>query len=194
MKKILLASSNPGKLKEIQSILANVEILPQSAFGISEPEENGSTFVENALIKARNASKVTGLPVIADDSGLVVDVLNGEPGLYSARYAGPNACDQENNQKLLSMLEGITEDKRTARFICILVFLQHENDPLPVIAQGIWEGKILTQSQGTNGFGYDPLFWIPELNSTAAELSLDQKNQLSHRSKALRILKETLTF
>jgi XTP/dITP diphosphohydrolase len=185
---IVLASSNPGKIKEIQAILAAHTILPQSAFNVTDAEETGSTFVENAIIKARNAALHCKLPSIADDSGLVVDALNGAPGVISARYAGVGASDQDNVLKLLQELEGVSDEQRSARFICVMVFMEHAEDPFPVIAQGVWEGRILNHATGANGFGYDPVFWVPEHNCASAELSAVVKNSLSHRGQALRRL------
>ena len=185
---IVLASSNPGKIKEIQAILAAHTILPQSVFNVTDAEETGSTFVENAIIKARNAALHCKLPSIADDSGLVVDALNGAPGVISARYAGVGASDQDNVLKLLQELEGVPDEQRSARFICVMVFMEHAEDPFPVIAQGVWEGRILNHSTGANGFGYDPVFWVPEHNCASAELPAVVKNSLSHRGKALRSL------
>ena len=188
MSRIVLASSNPGKIREIQALLHGVEVLPQSQFGIQEPEETGTTFVENAIIKARNAARHSKLPAIADDSGLVVDALHGAPGVISARYAGTAASDQDNWQKLLLALDGVAEHQRSARFICVMVYLRHAEDPLPIIAQGIWEGSILTSAIGENGFGYDPVFWLKDLACSSAQLSPEQKNRLSHRAKALKDL------
>jgi XTP/dITP diphosphohydrolase len=185
---IVLASGNPGKIKEIQAILAGHPIIPQSAFNVAEAEETGSTFVENAIIKARNAALHCKLPSIADDSGLVVDALDGAPGMISARYAGVGASDQDNVQKLLQELEGVPDKLRSARFICIIVFMEHAADPFPVIAQGVWEGRILNHPIGENGFGYDPVFWVPEHNCASAELTAAVKNSLSHRGQALKIL------
>ncbi len=185
---IVLASSNPGKIREIQAILAEFSILPQSAFNVVDAEETGSTFVENALIKARNAARYCKLPTIADDSGLVVDALQGAPGVMSARYAGVAASDQANLDKLLLELQDVPDGQRTARFICAMVFMQHANDPCPIIAQGVWEGNILHHAIGENGFGYDPIFWVPEQDCTSAELPAAIKNALSHRGKALKIL------
>jgi len=188
LQKIVLASGNPGKIREIQAILADHPIVPQSAFNVIDAEETGSTFVENAILKARNAALHCQLPAIADDSGLVVDALNGAPGVISARYAGVGASDQDNVDKLLRELEGIPAELRTARFICVMVFMEHANDPCPVIAQGVWEGRILDHAVGENGFGYDPVFWVPERNCASAELPADVKNSLSHRGKALKTL------
>lgn len=186
--KIVLASGNQGKIKEIQAILAQHPIVPQSIFDVPEAEEIGTTFVENAIIKSRNAALHCGLPAIADDSGLVVDALDGAPGVISARYAGSNASDQENLQKLLQELDNVPGCHRSARFICIMVFMEHANDPTPVIAQGVWEGLILTQPIGENGFGYDPVFWVPQHQCSSAQLSPTVKNLLSHRGKALQQL------
>ena len=185
---IVLASSNLGKIKEIQAILAKQVIVPQSAFNVTDADETGSTFVENAIIKARNAALHCNLSSIADDSGLVVDALNGAPGVTSARYAGVGASDHDNVLKLLDELKGVPDERRTARFICVMVFMEHANDPFPVIAQGVWEGRILQRPVGANGFGYDPVFWVPEHNCASAELSADVKNSLSHRGQALRSL------
>ena len=186
--KIVLASGNQGKIKEIQAILKGHPIVPQSQYNVEEAEETGTTFVENAIIKARNAASHCKLPAIADDSGLVVDALKGAPGVISARYAGAGASDQENLLKLLKDLEHIPTELRTARFVCVIVFMRHADDPLPVIAQGIWEGRILTESVGDNGFGYDPVFWVPTHQQASAELSPEIKNSLSHRGQALQQL------
>jgi len=186
--KIVLASGNPGKIREIQALLAEHPIVPQSDFSISDAEETGTTFVENAIIKARHAAQHSGLPAIADDSGLVVDALDGAPGVYSARYAGPGSSDLDNLQKLLRELEGVPEAQRSARFICVLAFMKHGADPTPVIAQGVWEGRILTRPAGSNGFGYDPVFWVPTHQCASAELAPEVKNALSHRGQALRNL------
>jgi XTP/dITP diphosphohydrolase len=190
--KIVLASGNKGKIKEIQAILKGHPIVPQSQFNVEEAEETGSTFVENAIIKARNAASHCNLPSIADDSGLVVDALNGAPGVISARYAGVGATDQENLLKLLKDMEHIPTEQRTARFVCVIVFMRHANDPLPIIAQGTWEGRILTESVGDNGFGYDPVFWVPTHQKASAELSPEIKNSLSHRGQALQQLTDSI--
>jgi XTP/dITP diphosphohydrolase len=188
MHDIVLASSNPGKIREIQAILTEHPIIPQSAFNVADAEETGTTFVENAILKARHAALHCKLPTIADDSGLVVDALNGAPGVISARYAGIGASDQANLDKLLQALEGVPDELRSARFICVMVFMEHANDPCPVIAQGVWEGRILTHAVGENGFGYDPVFWVPEQGCASAELPAAVKNSLSHRGKALKSL------
>lgn len=187
MKKIVLASGNKGKVREINQILAglDIEVVPQSEFGVPEADETGLTFVENAIIKARNAAAHTGLPAIADDSGLEVDALQGVPGIYSARYAGVGASDEENLQKLLQQMTGVAESERTARFQCLMVLMEHEKDPTPIICQGTWEGQIIETPQGDNGFGYDPVFYVPQHDCTAAQLGAEEKNRLSHRGQAL---------
>lgn len=190
--KIVLASGNAGKIREIQAMLPEHPIVPQSDFAVGEVAETGTTFVENAIIKARHAALHSGLPAIADDSGLVVDALDGAPGVYSARYAGPGSSDQANLVKLLQDLEGVAETERGARFICVLVFMRHAADPTPLIAQGVWEGRIMTQAAGGNGFGYDPVFWVPTHGCASAELPPEVKNALSHRGQALRRLTELL--
>lgn len=192
--RIVLATGNLGKVKEIQQILGvqAVEILPQSHFAVPSAEETGLTFVENALIKARHAALHTGLPAIADDSGLEVDALNGAPGIYSSRFAGEDATDQQNLEKLLQALSDVPDQERTARFQCVMVFLRHAADPTPVICQGTWEGSIMRTPKGNNGFGYDPVFWVPEQNKASAELEPAVKNRLSHRGQALRLLAQTL--
>ena len=184
-KQIVLATGNPGKLREMREIFADVDldIVAQSEFNTPEALEDGLSFVENAIKKARNAAAHTGMPALADDSGIEVDALNGEPGIHSARYAGEN---ESNIQKLLRELEGIPDEGRTARFQCVIVYLRHANDPVPVIAQGSWEGAILKSPRGEGGFGYDPIFYVPERQCSAAELNADDKNSLSHRGKALR--------
>jgi XTP/dITP diphosphohydrolase len=185
---LVLASNNPGKIREIQALLPDYAIIPQSEFVQTEAEETGLTFVENALLKARHAAQHSHLPVLADDSGLAVDALNGEPGIYSARYAGQGASDKDNNDKLLLELAGVPIEDRTARFICVIVLIEHAVDPMPLIAQGIWEGKILMHPQGANGFGYDPLFRVSGHDCSSAELPSEVKNSLSHRGKALKQL------
>jgi XTP/dITP diphosphohydrolase len=189
---IVLASNNAGKIKEIQALLPNYSIIPQSEFIQSEAEETGITFVENALLKARHAAQHCHFPVLADDSGLVVDALSGAPGIFSARYAGIAASDQDNVSKLLMDLNGVPLEERTARFICVLALIEHANDPVPVIAQGIWEGRILFHPTGANGFGYDPVFWVSEHDCSSAELTANVKNLLSHRGQALRQLSALL--
>ncbi|MDR2871793.1 MAG: RdgB/HAM1 family non-canonical purine NTP pyrophosphatase [Xanthomonadaceae bacterium] len=192
--KLVLASNNSGKLAELRALLADtgLEVLAQSDFGISNVEETGATFVENALIKARHAARHSGLPALADDSGLCVDVLNGAPGLYSANYAGKHGDDTANNAKLLRVLDGIPEAERTARFYCVLVLLRHADDPQPLIAEGQWYGSILEAPRGQGGFGYDPVFLDPDHSLTAAEMQPELKNHLSHRARALITLKNNL--
>lgn len=187
MKKIVLASSNAGKVREINKLLSvyNIEVIPQTEFDIPDAIEDGLSFVENAIIKARHAAKLSGLPAIADDSGIEVDALNHRPGIYSARYSGEGANDQKNNTKMLGELQGINEAERTARYQCVMVFMRDGDDPCPLIAHGSLEGRILQAPQGEGGFGYDPIFWLPEQNCAAAELSLEAKNKISHRAKAL---------
>ena len=190
MTDIILASSNAGKVREINQLLERLHltVLPQSRFGVQDAEETGLTFVENAILKARNAAAHTGLPAIADDSGLEVDALAGAPGIYSARYAGPGATDQANVEKLLHALAGVPAPNRTARFQCLLVYLRHAGDPTPLICQGTWEGRILFAPRGSNGFGYDPVFYVPTHDCASAELPPEVKNALSHRGQALRKL------
>ena len=194
MKEIVLATGNLGKVREINELLAGsgVHAQPQSQFGVMEAEETGLTFVENALIKARNASLHTGLPAIADDSGLEVDALDGAPGIHSSRYAGPAATDRDNVEKLLTNLADVPESRRTARFQCVMVYLRHAADPIPLICQASWEGRILTAPRGSNGFGYDPVFHVPTHDCSSAELPAEIKNKLSHRGQALRQLVERL--
>lgn len=187
---VVLASSNPGKVKEIQALLTDSDIVirPQSDFNVPDAIEDGLTFVENAIIKVRHACKLTGLPALADDSGIEVDYLNGQPGIYSARYAGEHSNNEANNQKLLKELEGVDKDHRTARFQCLIVYMQHEFDPTPIICQGTWEGFITTELSGVQGFGYDPLFYVPDHQCTSAELPPELKNRISHRGQALQQL------
>ncbi len=191
--KIVLATGNAGKVDEMQSLLSSFgfEVIPQSDFSIPEAVEDGLSFIENAIIKARHACDLTGLPAIADDSGLEVDALNGAPGIYSARYAD-GMGDDANNAKLLRELKHQTN--RTARFQCVIAFLEHKLDPTPLIASGTWEGEIAESKRGENGFGYDPLFYIPELNCHSAELDPTEKKKISHRGKALANLKSQLSL
>lgn len=190
--KIVLASTNQGKITEIQAILKNQCIIPQQQLGITEAEETATTFVENAIIKASQAAIHSHLPAIADDSGLVVDALNGAPGVISARYAGVGASDADNVAKLLKDLTHIAFERCTARFVCVMVFMPYAGCPLPIIAQGIWEGMILSNPIGDNGFGYDPVFWLPTHQQTSAQLSPKIKNELSHRGQALRQLTQLM--
>ena len=187
MKRIVLASNNAGKVREFNQILADLEleVVPQAELGVEEVEETGLTFVENAILKARNAALHTGLPALADDSGIEVDALNGAPGIYSARYGGVGASDQTNLDLMLKNLGDLPAEKRSARFQCVLVFMRHGDDPTPLICQGTWEGRILNTPQGDNGFGYDPIFEVPELGKSSAQLASDEKNRLSHRGQAL---------
>ncbi|MCK5872621.1 MAG: RdgB/HAM1 family non-canonical purine NTP pyrophosphatase [Methylococcales bacterium] len=188
--KIVLASANQGKIKEFQAMLSGYKLVSQAQFIKKSVEETGQTFVENALLKARHAAFECKLPAIADDSGLVVDVLKGKPGVISARYAGDNASDKDNILKLLADIRPFSGEVLTARFVCVLVFMKDENDPCPMITQGFWEGKIVSTPQGENGFGYDPVFFVDEYNCTSAQLTPEQKNRVSHRGKALRLLKK----
>lgn len=196
MQKIVLASGNKGKLRELQETLADkhVEFVPQTDFNIPDAVEDGLSFVENAIIKARHASRLTGLPAIADDSGLEVDALGGKPGIYSARYAGldsdRDSNDAANNKLLLENLEQVPAEERTARFQCVIAFVLFEEDPMPLICQGTWEGSILFAETGENGFGYDSLFYVPSHNCASAELSPEEKNKLSHRGQAIQHLLE----
>jgi XTP/dITP diphosphohydrolase len=192
MKKLVLASNNPGKLREFAALLAplDFEVLPQSALGITEAEEPHFTFVENALAKARHAARLTGLPAMADDSGICAEALGGAPGVFSARYAGEPKSDQRNNEKLIADLEDKAD--RRAHYYCVLVFVRHADDPQPMIAEGEWHGEIVDTPRGQGGFGYDPYFWLPEFGCTAAELPAEKKNAISHRGKALARLIEQL--
>ena len=187
--KIVLATGNPGKVREIRRILGElgVEVVPQTELGVGDADETGSSFVENALIKARHASLMTGLPAIADDSGLVVDALDGRPGVYSARYSGAGATDESNIDKLLRELAGVPDGKRTAAFHCCAVYVSAD-DSTSLVAEGRWPGRILAERRGTGGFGYDPVFYDPDCGRTAAELGPELKNALSHRGKALTAL------
>ncbi|MBS3805173.1 MAG: RdgB/HAM1 family non-canonical purine NTP pyrophosphatase [Oleiphilaceae bacterium] len=184
---LVIASNNRGKLDEFRDLLTplNIEPVAQSELGVGEAEEPAVTFVENAILKARHAATRTGLPALADDSGLAVDALGGQPGVRSARFAGPTASDRDNIEALLAAMAAIPEGQRSAQYHCVLVYLRHADDPTPLICHGRWQGEILTRPQGTGGFGYDPLFWVPETGSTAAELSREDKSRLSHRGRAL---------
>ncbi len=193
--RIVLASNNAGKVREINQLLAEqqIQVVPQREFGIGDIEETGLTFVENAILKARHAAKESGLAAIADDSGLEVDALKGAPGIYSARFAGEGCNDQDNNAKLLELLQGVPDAGRSARFQCLMVYMRHADDPTPIICQGTWEGRILHTPSGENGFGYDPLFFVPDQNCSSAELAPETKNLLSHRGQALRKLLAALS-
>ena len=200
MSTVVLATGNQGKVKELAHLLAeqSIEIVPQSEFDVPEVAETGTTFVENAIIKARHAAKITGLPAIADDSGLEVDALNGAPGVYSARYAEDvtqgKVTDDDNTNKLLNALANTPDDQRTARFHCVLVYMKHENDPTPLICHGVWQGTISRSKQGDQGFGYDPIFWQSDLQMSSAQLPRALKNTLSHRGQALAKLVKKLAL
>ncbi|HNL91631.1 MAG TPA: RdgB/HAM1 family non-canonical purine NTP pyrophosphatase [Pseudomonadales bacterium] len=194
MQKIVLASGNKKKLTELQSLLTNLpwDVVPQSAFNIPDAIEDGLSFIENAIIKARHAAKLSGLPAVADDSGIAVDALGGSPGIYSARFAGEHGDDAANNQKLLDALIDVPEEKRTAQFHCVLALVRHAEDPVPVVCHGVWQGSILRAPRGENGFGYDPLFWVPSHACSSAELSAIEKNRISHRGQAMQLLLNAL--
>jgi XTP/dITP diphosphohydrolase len=193
MQKLVIASSNSGKLREIDQLLKplGIEVLPQSVFNVSESEEPYSTFIENALVKAHHASRCTGLPALADDSGICVNALNGKPGILSARYAGEPRSDERNNQKLVDVLTNQAD--RKAHYYCVIVLVRHPDDPQTLIADGSWHGEIVLQPRGAGGFGYDPYFFLPDLGKTAAELPAEQKNRISHRGKALARLVERIS-
>lgn len=195
MQKVVLATGNPGKVRELAQLLADfgLDIVAQTELGVDSAEETGLTFIENALLKARHAAQVTGLPAIADDSGLSVDILGGAPGIYSARYAGENSTDQQNLEKLLDTMKDVPDDQRQAQFNCVLVYMRHAEDPTPLVFHGRWPGVIARQPAGNGGFGYDPIFYIPELGCTAAELTGEQKNAVSHRGQALKMMLDTLS-
>lgn len=189
---LVLASHNAGKLKELQAMLGDaVRLRSIGEFSRVEPEETGLSFVENAILKARNAARLSGLPALADDSGLAVDALGGAPGIYSARYAG-GAGDAANNAKLLEALQDVADAERGAQFVCVLALVRHADDPLPILCEGLWHGRILHEAHGEHGFGYDPLFWVPERDCSSAELSPSEKNRLSHRARAMALLKQRL--
>ncbi len=196
MTQIVLASGNSGKLREFSQLLSPLgyALIPQSEFGVTDAAETGLSFVENAIIKARHASEITGLPALADDSGLEIDALHGAPGIYSSRYAGANATDADNIAKVLDALNGVPATERSARFQCILVFMRHAKDPTPLICQGSWQGQILTEPVGDGGFGYDPIFRVAETDCSAAELSSEQKHAVSHRGKAMRQFLEAFQY
>jgi XTP/dITP diphosphohydrolase len=188
--KIVLASNNEGKVREINAMLSghHLQIISQSEFSVPEIEETGLTFVENAILKARNAANHTGLPAIGDDSGIEIPALNGKPGIYSARYAGVGASDEDNLYKLIDEIRKMPEEKRQARFVCLMVFLRYADDPVPLIAEGIWNGIAVTEPKGKNGFGYDPMFYVPTHQCMSAELPPEVKNSISHRGQALQKL------
>ena len=191
---LVAATGNAGKLEELRRLLDGLawQVVDQSSLGVEPPAENGTTFVENAIIKARHAAEATGRPSLADDSGLEVDALGGAPGVHSARYAGPAGSDAANNEKLLRALSQVPEERRTARFHCVVAFIRHARDPVPLIAHGAWEGRVLATPRGTGGFGYDPLFLDPATGKSAAELAPERKDALSHRGQALRALREKM--
>ncbi|MFP1822750.1 XTP/dITP diphosphatase [Lonsdalea quercina] len=194
MQKVVLATGNAGKVRELADLLADfgLDIVAQTELGVDSAEETGLTFIENAILKARHAARVTGLPAIADDSGLSVDALAGAPGIYSARYAGEDADDRQNLNKLLEAMQDVPDDQRTARFHCVLVFLMHADDPTPLVCHGSWQGTLAREPVGSGGFGYDPIFFVPDAGVTAAELTRSEKLSRSHRGKALRQLLDAL--
>lgn len=194
MQKVVLATGNAGKVREMADLLADfgLDIVAQIELGVDSADETGLTFIENAIIKARHAAAVTGLPAIADDSGLSVDALGGAPGIYSARYAGSDASDQENLEKLLEAMRDVSDEQRQAQFNCVLVYLRHAEDPTPLVFHGRWSGIITHEPAGEGGFGYDPVFYAPEFSCTAAQLSREQKQAVSHRGKALKMLLEAM--
>jgi XTP/dITP diphosphohydrolase len=191
-KTIVLASNNAGKLREFNRLFseAGIQVRPQKEFDVHDADETGLSFVENAIIKARHAATITGLPSISDDSGIEVDALNGAPGIYSARFSAPNATDERNNDLLLEKLKDVPREKRSARYQCVLAYMRHQHDPSPLIVQASWEGIILETRQGEGGFGYDPLFWVPTHNCSSAQLEPAEKNRISHRGRALQKLIE----
>ncbi|MGE9760746.1 RdgB/HAM1 family non-canonical purine NTP pyrophosphatase [Pseudomonas sp. PDM20] len=192
LEQLVLASHNAGKLKELQAMLgAHVKVRSIGQFSDVEPEETGLSFVENAILKARNAARISGLPALADDSGLAVDFLGGAPGIYSARYADGKG-DAANNAKLLDALKDVPDEQRGAQFVSVLALVRHADDPLPILCEGLWHGSILREARGEHGFGYDPLFWVPEAECSSAELAPERKNQISHRARAMALLKQRL--
>lgn len=193
--KIVLASNNAAKLREIQAVVdkQRYRLIAQSELQVGEVAETGTTFVENAIIKARHAASQCGLGALADDSGIEVDALQGAPGVYSARYAGERADDAANNEKLLGALRGVPDHERTARFRCVIVYMRHAHDPMPILCQGTWEGRILHEAAGCNGFGYDPLFYVPSHGCSSAQLDPAEKNRISHRAQALQKLMHRLS-
>jgi XTP/dITP diphosphohydrolase len=190
MQKVVLATGNAGKVRELAHLLAGfgLDVVAQTELGVESAEETGLTFIENAILKARHAAAITGLPAVADDSGLAVDFLGGAPGIYSARYAGADASDQQNLDKLLVALKDVPQGQRTAQFHCVLVYMRHAEDPTPLVCHGSWAGEITFAEAGEGGFGYDPIFYVPELGKTAAELSREEKSAVSHRGQALKLL------
>ncbi|MBJ3814205.1 XTP/dITP diphosphatase [Shimwellia pseudoproteus] len=194
MQKVVLATGNAGKVRELADLLGNfgLDIVAQTEMGVESADETGLTFIENAILKARHAAQITGLPAIADDSGLAVDALGGAPGIYSARYAGEDASDRQNLEKLLDAMQDVPDDQRTARFHCVLVYLRHAADPTPLVCHGSWEGQITRTPAGEGGFGYDPIFFVPGEGKTAAALTRDEKRAISHRGQALKLLLEAM--
>lgn len=194
MQKVVLATGNAGKVRELADLLSGfgLDVVAQTELGVESAEETGLTFIENAILKARHASLITGLPAIADDSGLAVDVLGGAPGIYSARYAGIDASDRQNLEKLLATLKDVPAEQRKARFHCVLVYMRHAQDPTPLVCHGSWEGEITLTSAGDGGFGYDPIFFVPSEGKTAAELTREEKCAISHRGQALKLLLEAM--
>ncbi|CDG98164.1 putative protein controls HAP (6-N-hydroxylaminopurine) mutagenesis (Ham1) [Xenorhabdus bovienii str. puntauvense] len=194
MQKVILATGNAGKVRELADLLTDfgLDIVAQTELGVDSADETGLTFIENAIIKARHAAAITGLPAIADDSGLSVNALGGAPGIYSARYAGIDASDRNNLEKLLEAMRDIPDEERQAQFNCVLVYLRHAEDPTPLIFHGRWSGIITHEPAGNGGFGYDPIFYVPEFGCTAAELSREQKSAVSHRGQALKMLLEAM--
>jgi XTP/dITP diphosphohydrolase len=190
MQKVVLATGNAGKVRELAHLLADfgLDVVAQTELGVESAEETGLTFIENAILKARHAAAITGLPAVADDSGLAVDFLGGAPGIYSARYAGVDASDQQNLDKLLVALKDVPQSQRTAQFHCVLVYMRHAEDPTPLVCHGSWAGEITFTEAGAGGFGYDPIFYVPELGKTAAELTREEKSAVSHRGQALKLL------
>lgn len=192
MNSLVLASHNAGKLKELQAMLGNrFQVRSVAEFSTQSPAETGLSFIENAILKARHAAQVSGLPALADDSGLAVDYLDGAPGIHSARYSG-TGDDQANNRKLLEVLQGVPDEERGAQFVCALALVRHAEDPLPIICEGFWRGRILHEPRGNQGFGYDPLFWVDEQQCSSAELTPEVKNRLSHRALAMQLLRQRL--
>ncbi|ONG41533.1 non-canonical purine NTP pyrophosphatase, RdgB/HAM1 family [Alkanindiges hydrocarboniclasticus] len=195
---LVLASNNAGKIAELQQIFSTlnlpIQVVPQKQFEIPDAVEDGLSFIENAILKARHAAQLSGKPALADDSGLCVPILNGAPGIYSARYAGEHGNDALNNQKLLDDLKPYRSGTPTIQgyFVCVLALVRHQDDPLPLVYQGIWQGEILEQPRGSAGFGYDPLFWLPELGKSSAELDKAEKNKISHRGQAMQLFKQSL--
>ncbi|HEY1844151.1 MAG TPA: XTP/dITP diphosphatase [Buttiauxella sp.] len=194
MQKVVLATGNAGKVRELADLLRDfgLDVVAQTELGVESAEETGLTFIENAILKARHAAQITGLPAIADDSGLAVDVLGGAPGIYSARYAGADATDQQNLEKLLATLKDVPDEQRTAQFHCVLVYMRHAEDPTPLVFHGSWAGEITREAAGAGGFGYDPIFYVPGEGKTAAELTRDEKRAISHRGQALKLLLEAM--